>query len=383
MMPGSPVLPGSTVGILGGGQLGRMIALEARRMGYEVVCLDPAPGSPCGQIAREQIVAPFDDVDAARRLGQASDLIVYEFENIPYRVVEVLEQEFRLPQGSRILRISQHRGREKTALAEVGFPVAPFRLVGDAAGLRRAVQELGLPCVLKTCAGGYDGKGQMVLNASADLEEAAAELDAVPALTGEWIVEKFVFFLCEASVIVARQETGQTATYPIGENSHRENILHSTVVPARIDGELQAKAEALGADIADALGLIGLMAIELFVTPDGLVVNELAPRPHNSGHYSWDASATSQFEQLIRATGGLPLGSTRLLTPVVMVNVLGEHVPAVLRGMPHFPDNVKVHLYGKRGAPAARRKMGHLNVLGGDPDAALNWADRLYQGRAI
>ncbi|HCC32883.1 MAG TPA: 5-(carboxyamino)imidazole ribonucleotide synthase [Clostridiales bacterium] len=378
-----PMLPGSTIGILGGGQLGRMIGLEARRMGYDVVCLDPTPDSPCGQIAREQIVAPFDDVGAARRLGKASDLIVYEFENIPFPVVEMLEQEFRLPQGSRILRISQHRGREKTALAEAGFPVAPFRLVGDAAGLRRAVHELGLPCVLKTCAGGYDGKGQMVLNAPPDLEAAAAELDAGPPLTGEWIVEKFVFFLCEASVIVARQETGQTTTYPVGENAHRANVLHSTVVPARIDRALQAEAEALGEDIADALGLVGLMAIELFVTPGGLIVNELAPRPHNSGHYTWDASVTSQFEQLLRATGGLPLGSTRLLTPVVMINILGEHVPAVLSGMPCFPDNVKVHLYGKRGAPAARRKMGHLNVLGGDPDAVLHWADRLYQGRAI
>ncbi|MEW6082378.1 MAG: 5-(carboxyamino)imidazole ribonucleotide synthase [Bacillota bacterium] len=381
-MARQPVLPGSTIGILGGGQLGRMIALEARRMGYDVVCLDPTPNSPCGQIAREQIVAPFHDVEAARRLGRASDLIVYEFENIPFQVVEALEHEFWLPQGSRILRVSQHRGREKTVLVGAGFPVVPFRLVRDAAGLRRAVHELELPCVLKTCAGGYDGKGQMVLNAPADLEAAAAQLDKVPPLTGEWMVEKFVCFLCEASIIVARQETGQTVTYPIGENAHRANILHSTVVPARIEPALQAEAEALGADLADALGLVGLMAIELFVTAKGLVVNELAPRPHNSGHYTWDASATSQFEQLIRATSGLPLGSTRLLTPAVMVNVLGEQVPAVLRGMPHFPDNVKVHLYGKQGTPVARRKMGHLNVLGGAPDVALRWADRLYQGQA-
>ncbi|MBX5436387.1 MAG: 5-(carboxyamino)imidazole ribonucleotide synthase [Alicyclobacillaceae bacterium] len=383
---GRVVLPGSLVGILGGGQLGRMMALEGRRMGYRFAVLDPTEDSPCGQVADIQVVAPYTDVDAARRLAEMADVITYEFENVDAGVASVLERTAYVPQGSRLLATTQHRLREKRALVAAGAPVAPFAPVGSLNDLRDALAVTGLPAVLKTCTGGYDGKGQWKITTPDDLEAVWAEasravgLPAAGAAAGAGaeamdaplMVEGFVPFVHELSAIVARSPRGQVRTFPVAENIHRDHILHLSVVPARIPQDIQRQAQAFAERIAVSLGGVGLLAVEMFLTADGrLFVNELAPRPHNSGHYTYDACATSQFEQHLRAVCNLPLGSVRLLTPVVMVNILGEHVAPVLRVLPQLPDNVKVHLYGKHEAKS-KRKMGHLNVLADSVEEALD-----------
>lgn len=374
-MPAQIVLPGATIGILGGGQLGRMTAIEAKKMGYDVVCLDPAPDSPCGQVADDRIVAPLDDLAAAISLAERSDVLIYEFENIDIQIVEELEKKYNLPQKSRILGIAQNRTAEKTELQKAGFPVAPFRIVGNIAELGQGVAELGYPCVLKTARGGYDGKGQMVLNDAGDLITAGKMLSSARR---EWVLEKKIAFTHEVSVIVARKENGAMAAFPVAENIHRENILYMSVVPARVSAQVEQEAIALTEGIAARFEVVGLLAVEFFVTPQGLLVNELAPRPHNSGHYTWDACYTSQFEQFIRAVCGLPLGNTRLMTPVVMVNILGADLPRVLEKMPDFTADIKIHIYGKRGHPEPKRKMGHLTITSDCPDQAVQLISKIF-----
>lgn len=374
-MTGDVVIPGATIGILGGGQLGRMIAVEGKKMGYDVICLDPTPGSPCGQVADDQIVAPLDDMDAAVRLAERADVLVYEFENIDVRVVEELEKKYYLPQKSRILAIAQNRSEEKNQLRQAGFPVAPFYIVKSPEELDEGIAELGYSCVLKTSRGGYDGKGQLVIS---NVEQFEIAKEMVQSEKREWVLEKYISFAHEVSVIVARRKTGELAAYPVAENIHRENILHMTVVPARVSPRVQLEALEIAKEIAEAFQITGLLAVEFFVTTRGLLVNELAPRPHNSGHYTWDACYVSQFEQLIRAVCGLPLGSTQLLTPVVMVNILGIDLPRVLKEIPSFPENVKIHLYGKRGNPEAKRKMGHLIIKTDQPEQAIHWAKSFW-----
>lgn len=374
-MTAKTILPGSTVGILGGGQLGRMVALEAKRMGYNVVCLDPAPNSPCGQVADKQIVGALDDGAAIRELAELSDVLMYEFENLDVKLIEEIEQSYHLPQKSRLLGIAQDRIAEKTSLRDNGFAVAPFAIVRQEAELDAAVAEIGFPSVLKTARGGYDGKGQYVLRKPEDVEAARqAVLDAGDM---EWVLEKFVSFSHEVSAIVARNASGETRVFPIGENIHRENILYATIVPARIPAEILKQAEEMGKHIAETFDLVGLLAIEFFVTEKGVVVNELAPRPHNSGHFTWEGCYTSQFEQLLRAVCNLPFGSEKLLSPAVMLNVLGRDLQPVLDNLPAFPDTVKVHLYGKEGVPAPKRKVGHLVMKTDDPEAALAWYEGL------
>ncbi len=371
------ILPGSTIGLLGGGQLGRMLAIEGRKMGYNFICLDPTPGCPCAQIADEQIVASLDDLGAAQRLAERSDLIIYEFENINLGVVEYLENRYYLPQKSRILAISQDRREEKSQLLSAGFPVAPFAIIGSPQELDRGIQELGSPVILKTVTGGYDGKGQLIISSDQDLEKARTiiQRDSRP-----WVMEKKISFIGEISVIVARKQNGETAVYPVGENIHRNNVLFLTVVPARFSHQITADAGAMAVRIADKLEAVGLLVVEFFVTSEGLLVNELAPRPHNSGHYTLDCCYTSQFEQLIRAVCGLPLGTTGLLAPAVMVNILGGDLPAVMRKIPEFPANVKVHLYGKRNGSDFNRKMGHITIMTQQPEEAMNWVRILYSG---
>lgn len=356
-MPGRIILPGSTIGILGGGQLGRMIAIEGRKMGYDIICLDPTLGCPCGQVADDQIVAPLDDVAAAVSLAERADVLIYEFENIDVRVVEELEKKYYLPQKSRILAVAQSRILEKQQLRKAGFPVAPFFVIRNTEELKTGTAELGYPSVLKTAKGGYDGKGQLVLSNPQDLNKAYA---LVQSGNHEWVLEKMISFTHEISVIVGRRETGEMAVYPVAENMHRENILHMTVVPARISSQAESTAVGIAKGIARFFQIVGLLAVEFFVTPQGLLVNEIAPRPHNSGHYTLDACYTSQFEQLIRAVCGLPLGPTQLLTSAVMINILGSDLSKILEKMPGFPGHLKIHLYGKRGNPAPKRKMGHL-----------------------
>lgn len=376
--PDRVILPGSTIGVLGGGQLGRMLALAGRHMGYRFAVLDPTEDSPMGQVADWQITAAYDNAEAARELARLSDVITYEFENVDAGVAGMLMSESYVPQGSRLLHTTQHRLREKRALEAAGAPVAPYAEIRSAEELEAAVERFGTPCVLKTATGGYDGKGQCVIRS---LGEAG---DAFAALGGgavELVLEAFIRFERELSVIAARSPRGEGKAFPAAENIHVENILHVSIVPARTTDEVRRRAEELAVKLAEALDVVGLLAVEMFLTEDGeLFVNELAPRPHNSGHYTIEACVTSQFEQHVRAVCNLPLGSTELLTPAVMVNLLGEHVEPALNwlGTQEAEEEglaVKLHLYGKKEAKRGR-KMGHINLLTPDIDRALAWIDQ-------
>ncbi|TMV49703.1 5-(carboxyamino)imidazole ribonucleotide synthase [Paenibacillus mesophilus] len=375
---GKVILPGSTIGVLGGGQLGRMLALAGRAMGYRFATLDPTPDSPLGQVADEQIVAPYHDAEAAKKLAESSDVITYEFENVDAGVANMLMSESYVPQGSELLYTTQHRLREKRAIEAAGVKVAPYREIGSEAELREAVREFGTPCVLKTATGGYDGKGQWVIRSEDEVQEAYETLSRAKT---ELVLEQFIRFDKEISVIAARSPRGEVKVFPAAENVHVDNILHLSIVPARADGEVLAQAERMAVRIAETLQVIGLIAVEMFLTRDGeLFVNELAPRPHNSGHYTMEACRTSQFEQHVRAICNLPLGPGELLTPVVMANILGEHVAPLLEWMADesgLPEGVaaKVHLYGKHEAKT-KRKMGHVNLLTDDVDKAIGWVEQ-------
>ena len=372
MTSSGPILPGGTLGVVGGGQLGRMFALDARRMGYEVVVLDPDPESPTGQVANDRIVAPYTDADAMLRLVERCDVVTYEFENVNADAVATAESSGFVRPGSHVLRVAQHRLIEKGALAENGFPVPEYAEVDTMADMVKAVERIGTPAVLKTATSGYDGKGQIVLRSAVDMREAHSELRPQSVAL---ILESFVPFELEISVIAARGPDGDVVCFPPSENQHVNGILDVSIVPARISDEIRDAAIKLASGIAEALDVVGLVAVEMFVTTDGeLLVNEIAPRPHNSGHYTQDACATSQFEQLVRAISGLPLGSTELLSPVVMVNLLGD-VWADAGGTPDWDAALGVrgsvlHLYGKAGARVGR-KMAHINVTAPDVETAL------------
>lgn len=375
--PDKTILPGSTIGVLGGGQLGRMLALAGRAMGYRFATLDPTPDSPLGQVADEQIVAAYHDAEAARKLAAGSDVITYEFENVDAAVAGMLMSESYVPQGSELLYTTQHRLREKRAIEAAGVKVAPYREIRSAEELGEAVREFGIPSVLKTATGGYDGKGQWVIRSEGEIQEA---YDTLARAKTELVLEKFIPFEKEISVIAARSPRGEVRAFPVAENVHVDNILHLSIVPARAPAEVLAEAERMAIRIAESMQAIGLLAVEMFLTRDGeLFVNELAPRPHNSGHYTMEACRTSQFEQHVRAICNLPLGPVELLTPVVMVNILGEHVAPLLEWMGEeagLPEGVaaKVHLYGKHEAKT-KRKMGHVNLLTDDVDKAIRWTE--------
>ncbi len=370
------IQPGATIGVLGGGQLGRMLALDGLRMGYRFVTLDPSPDAPCAEAARH-IQADFGDIEAAGRLASMSDVITYEFENVSLEVVEKLEQGAYLPQGGHLLHMTQHRLREKDALSKAGIPVAPYAKIESLAELEQQVALFGGQGVLKTATGGYDGKGQRMIRRQGDAEQAYKELSILGA---ELVLEAFIPFQLELSVIAARNSDGDIATFPVAENRHADHILHLSIVPARVPEAVQQEAERLARQIAEALDVVGLIAVEMFMTADNqLIVNELAPRPHNSGHYTMDACMTSQFEQHLRAICNLPLGDTTLRTPVVMVNLLGEHRKDMLQWLVE-DDAVaeklhvtpKLHWYGKSEA-LPKRKMGHINLLASDVESALQW----------
>ncbi|WP_206916501.1 5-(carboxyamino)imidazole ribonucleotide synthase [Alicyclobacillus suci] len=376
----SVILPPATIGILGGGQLGRMMALAGRALGYRFMVLDPTPDCPTAHVADKQVVAAFSDIEAARRLAQMSDVVTYEFENVDAEVAQALETFSRVPQGSTLLATTQHRVREKTSLSDAGIPVTPFVPIFSFADFENAMTTLGSKIVVKTSRGGYDGKGQWMVHSPADLFKHRAEWEDIFAVNhaggsslAPLIAEQFIPFRGELSVVVARNAKGEVKAFPPAENQHVNHILHLSIVPARFPESLLHQAQVLAEQIAQAMEMVGLLAVEMFVTEDGqLFVNELAPRPHNSGHYTMDACVTSQFEQHIRAICNLPLGDVSLLTPVVMVNVLGQHLEEVLARMSTLPGHVKVHLYGKAEA-RGDRKMGHLNVLCDHVDEALNW----------
>ncbi|EJR01621.1 5-(carboxyamino)imidazole ribonucleotide synthase [Bacillus cereus] len=366
------ILPGKTIGIIGGGQLGRMMALAAKEMGYKIAVLDPTKHSPCAQVADIEIVASYDDLKAIQHLAEISDVVTYEFENIDYRCLQWLEKYAYLPQGSQLLNKTQNRFTEKNAIEKAGLPVASYRLVQNQDQLTEAIKELSFPSVLKTTTGGYDGKGQVVLKSEADVVRAKELTNKA-----ECILEKWVPFEKEISVIVTRSVSGETKVFPVAENIHVNNILHESIVPARITEELSQKAITYAKVLADELKLVGTLAVEMFATADGeIYINELAPRPHNSGHYTLDACETSQFGQHIRAICNLPLGETNLLKPVVMINILGEHIEGVL-GQVNRLTGCYLHLYGKEEAKA-QRKMGHVNILNDNIEVALEKAKSLH-----
>ena len=371
MPPPRTYLPGSTIGVMGGGQLGRMFAIAARRMGYRVHTFSPDEDTPTGQLADREVAARYDDAEAVRDFARGVDVLTFEFENIPVQTVEWAAEFCEVRPAAKVLHICQHRLREKEFLDQAGVPLPGFMAVGSAGELAAAVAEIGLPAVLKTSAFGYDGKGQRKIAPGDNLMEAWAPFTGTGA-----VLEQFVRFEKEISVLVARGADGATATYPVCENVHRNHILDVTIVPASIAPAAAAKARALAVEIAERLGLIGLLAVEMFLLADGtILVNELAPRPHNSGHFSFDASVTSQFEQQLRAVCGLPLGDTASLCPAAMVNLLGdlwaggEPDWAAVLAMPQ----VKLHLYGKA-EPRAGRKMGHLVAFGATVDEAASRA---------
>ncbi len=381
------VPPGKTIGILGGGQLGRMIALEGRRMGYRFVTLDPTEDSPCGQVADKQFIADYTNVEAARELAKSCDVVTYEFENVDATVAGILEEESRVPQGSHLLFVTQHRVREKSTLQKYGIPVPPFRPICTQADLLQGMVELGLPCVLKTSMGGYDGKNQWLFKSQTDVTAVWPEIEPLldkdssstqaTQVDPPLILEQFIPLQHELSVIVARNTAGEIKCFPPAENIHVEHILHTSIVPARIAPHILNEAEQIAKRIAEVLDMIGLVAVELFLAEgDKLYVNELAPRPHNSGHYTYDACVTSQFEQHIRAICNLPLGDTRLLSPVVMVNLLGQHLPQCLDKLTILPASAKLHLYGKKEI-RPKRKMGHINFLASSTDEALRQINKL------
>lgn len=362
-----PILPGQTVGVLGSGQLGRMFAIAARRMGYRVHTLSPADDTPTGQVADVEVNADYHDLDAVRAFARAVDVVTFEFENIPAATAEAAAAIVPVRPSGSVLHTTQHRLREKTFLATHGFPVTPFAPVHSAAELEAALARLGCPAVLKTAGWGYDGKGQVKITSAEQSAAAWARIQGQEAVLEAWVP-----FACELSVVAARSVTGELADYGPIANQHANHILDVSVAPAGIDALVARRAVEIARAVLGALDVVGVLCVEFFLTHAGeLLINELAPRPHNSGHLTFDASLTSQFEQQLRAICGLGLGSTELLRPAAMANLLGDgwaNGEPDWEALDAFPS-VKLHLYGKREARPGR-KMGHLTALAATADKA-------------
>ena len=364
------ILPGATLGVLGGGQLGRMFTIRARTLGYHVIVLDPDAASPAGALADRHLCAPYDDRAALDELAQCCAAITTEFENVPAGVLDQLAERVRVSPPPRAVAIAQDRIREKRFLADCGFPTAEWRPLLSPSDLEEAA-TLGVQAILKTSRLGYDGKGQVAVNTVNGLAAAHAHVRGVAC-----VLERRLALECELSVVLARGRDGAIAAFPPAENIHRGGILETSTVPARVPAELARSAVELAAAVAAALDYVGVLGVELFVADGGrLYVNELAPRPHNSGHFTLDATVTDQFEQQVRALCGLPLGSPALLSPVTMINLLGD---AWAGGEPRWDEafarpGVKLHLYGKR-EPRPNRKMGHLTCLAATAEASFHLA---------
>jgi 5-(carboxyamino)imidazole ribonucleotide synthase len=365
------ILPGATLGLLGGGQLGRMFTVRARTMGYEVVVLDPDPLSPAGHSATRHLMAAYDDPAALDQLAGCAEAVTTEFENVPAAALAFLAARVRVRPHPDSVAIAQDRIREKTFLRDAGVPTAPFHPVCDADALEAAWESIGAPALLKTSRLGYDGKGQATVESREEARRAYAGFGGVPC-----VLERRLTLEGELSVVLARGADGALAAFPAGENVHARGILETTTVPARVPRSLANEARTIAAEIAARLDYVGVLGVELFIAEGGgLFANELAPRPHNSGHFSQDACDVSQFEQQVRTLCGLPLTEPRLLTPVCMINLLGD---LWQRGDPNWPaalamPGVKLHLYGKREARPGR-KMGHLNCLAATADEAYQLA---------
>lgn len=362
------IAPGSTLGIIGGGQLGKMSAAAAQALGYRVVILEPAASPPAGGLAHRVLRAAYDDPAALAELAAACDVVTLEFENIPAASLEAVAARVPVRPGPEVLHVCQNRLREKRFLRSRGFPYAAFVEIAPGVPLAGQVAGLGWPCVLKTADFGYDGKGQRKLAGPEDAAAAQAQVDA----GGAWVAEAWVPFACELSVVCARGPDGRAVCFPPALNEHARHILDVTLFPAPLPGPVVREAERLARAVAEALDVCGLLAVEMFLHEDGrLLVNELAPRPHNSGHATLEACSVSQFEQFIRAVCGLPLAEPRLRRPAAMANLLGDLWSA---GVPDWspllgaPD-VHLHLYGK-GDARPGRKMGHFTVLDDTAEAA-------------
>ena len=374
------ILPGATVGVLGGGQLGRMFVLRARTMGYRTAVLDPDPESPAGSAADLHLRAPYTDPGALDRLAAECAAVTTEFENVPAEALQRLARSCRVRPPVGAVAVTQDRVSEKEFLERAGFPTAPFRPVRDEQELRAAVREVALPALLKTSRLGYDGKGQASVDRPEDAEAAFRALGGVAC-----VLERRLALETEVSVVLARGDDGAAAVFPVGENRHRNGILETTVVPASLGRDTLAEARSIACRVAGALEYVGVLGVEMFVADGGRIyVNELAPRPHNSGHYTLDACSVDQFEQQLRALCALPLAEPRLLSPVAMINLLGDLWSG---GEPRWIEvfrrpGVKLHLYGKA-EPRPGRKMGHLNCLADDPARALALAVEARDALAV
>ncbi|MBX3617779.1 5-(carboxyamino)imidazole ribonucleotide synthase [Nitrosomonas sp.] len=364
-----PVMPGAMLGVLGGGQLGRMFVQAAQQMGYQVTVLDPDRGSPAGRVADVFICAGYDDQAALEKIGQQCAAVTTEFENIPAESLRMLTKSCVVSPDANSVSIAQNRVREKQFLVDSGFSVASFAVISQPQDIVTQDVAQFLPGILKVSQFGYDGKGQVKVATVTELQAAYEQLDHAVC-----VLEKFMPLKCEISVVVARGGNGEIATFPVSENQHVNGILDVSIVPARISPLLADKAQAIACQAAEKLNYQGVLCVEFFVLQDdALLINEIAPRPHNSGHYSIDACVTSQFEQQVRTLCGLPLGSTTQLNPAVMINLLGD---VWQNGDPDWNQvlrypSAKLHLYGKTEARPGR-KMGHFTVLGSDIATVLN-----------
>lgn len=372
-----PILPGATIGILGSGQLGRMLALAARRMGYHVYVFSPERDTPAGQVADREFAAPYEDLDAVRAFAGSVDVVTYEFENVPASTAAACAAIRPLRPGVKALQIAQNRLHEKRFFTENGLPVAPFAPVSNLAELQQALMTIGCPAILKTATAGYDGKGQQLITQAHEAPDAWTAIGCAPA-----ILEGYVDFAQELSAIAARGVGGQFVAYDLFANTHSNHILDTSQTPAAAPSSLAAQAIACTRVVMEQLDVIGVLCVEFFRTTDGrLLLNEIAPRPHNSGHLTIDACVASQFEQQLRAVCGLPLGDAACLRPAAMANLLGDLWQA---GEPDWPavlrlPGIRLHLYGKQEARPGR-KMGHLTALA---DSAAAAAQQVRQARQL
>ena len=377
------VPPGAWLGLLGGGQLGRMFCMAAQSLGYKVAVLDPGSESPAGSVADRHIVADYLDAQALATMRELCRGATTEFENVPAAALEFLSRDLRVTPSASSVAIAQDRISEKTFISGHGFPVAPFTILREASDVSRVDAAL-LPGIVKSARFGYDGKGQIRVRTHDDVANAFAAMDGKAC-----VLERMIDLDGELSVIVARNDDGDVATWPVAQNHHRNGILDVSIVPARIAAEVAREARAIATALAAALDYRGVLCVELFIAGgDGLLVNEIAPRPHNSGHYSIDACVTSQFEQQARVLAALPMGDTRQHTPAVMLNLLGDiwfadadaREPDWTRVLAH--PQAKLHLYGKR-EPRRGRKMGHVTCLGATLDEALATAQAIRREMRI
>jgi 5-(carboxyamino)imidazole ribonucleotide synthase len=367
------ILPGATIGVLGGGQLGRMFVEAARTMGYHIVVLDPDKNSPAGSIADRHICAGYEDSAALKKLASLCEAVTTEFENVPAESLRILEQSVFVSPSSSAVEVAQNRGREKGYARQAGLETAPFETIHKESEIEKAVATTGFPAILKLSSLGYDGKGQAIVNSAEEVERTFRKFGSV-----ECVLEKMLDLKQEVSVILARNADGDIAVFPLSENVHVNGILHTSTVPAGVSTELSEQAQKQAMALAQSLNYVGVLAVEFFITGEQkLVFNEMAPRPHNSGHYTLNATVTSQFEQQVRSLCGLPIGDSSLISPVVMVNLLGDLWPVDWSKM-FAEKNLKLHLYGKEEARSGR-KMGHYNVLASTTEKAAEIAARVFK----